>query len=282
MSKIPTEHWYPLTIDQTTIPGGFTIVLTTDVPCHLWLFWTYEAPWVHAKSRIERGLAVPWDAYWCFVSWHIIDQDEPGDTTLHTFQWLGWVTCQTKYFRFHGDIAGKTSPSDSPIFHKHYVAPPELILYEHEDTSPDTYQGASYLQEAGWIWTPILSHEVRRIDVLLGMDNPSSFPVYVKTYLAGPDHFPLGAPLSEGSIPDGSVLTWPPIWHEIEVTPYDYEIGVEYCTIVTMPDAPWTNYCIIVLTEDYVLEVPYPNIVFWGIWQGPNSFHGPHFKNWGY
>jgi len=115
------DRWYPLTISQTLIAGGFTIVLTTDKPCHLWLYWTDSVPWVHRTSTIERGLAVPWDAYWCFVAWHMIPQDEPGDTTTHTFTWLGWMNCQTKYFRFHGTIGLVNSPSDSPIFHKHYL-----------------------------------------------------------------------------------------------------------------------------------------------------------------
>jgi len=114
------DKWFAKSIFQTQIDGGFDIILTTNVPCHLWLFWTDKVPWTHRTSAVHRGLNVPWDAYWCFVSWHLIDQDEAGDTYTHTFRWLGWQVCQTKYFRFHGDIAGVTSPSDSPIFHKHY------------------------------------------------------------------------------------------------------------------------------------------------------------------
>jgi len=123
--------WYPVTITQVHLVGGFHIILTTDAPCHLWLYWTDKVPWVHRTSTIERGLNVPWDSYWCYVVWSLIEQQEPGDTTTHTFTWLGWEHCQTKYFRFHGTIAGVNSPSDSPIFSKHYtttVAPGPVIF----------------------------------------------------------------------------------------------------------------------------------------------------------
>lgn len=125
------DRWYPISIEQTHIDGGFTIVLTTDIPCHLWLFWTDKEPWVHPRTRRLRGLSVPWNAYWCYVAWTIIGQEEDGDTLTHTFQWTGWEHCQTKYFRFHGNINDVTSPSDSPIFQKHYttfVPPPPLYL----------------------------------------------------------------------------------------------------------------------------------------------------------
>ncbi|MBA7680108.1 hypothetical protein ES703_88416 [subsurface metagenome] len=132
-----TELWYPLTISQTMMAGGFEIVLTTDRPCHLWLFWTDKAPWTHRVTRLERGLLVPWDAYWCFVAWHMIPQEEAGDTTEHTFSWLGWVNCQTKYFRFHGTIGLATSPSDSPIFHKHYLwTAPAIQTLRPNGTAP--------------------------------------------------------------------------------------------------------------------------------------------------
>lgn len=140
------ELWFPLVITQATVSGGFNITLTTNRACHLYLYWTDKAPWVHNITRNERGLLVPWDAYWCYVVWTLIDQNEPGDTTTHTYSWLGWEHCQTKYFRFHGTIASNTSPSDSPIFHKHYIKPagPErkdyLDLREPPDYSNTRWQ----------------------------------------------------------------------------------------------------------------------------------------------
>lgn len=132
------QHWLPLTIDQEVQDGGYTITLTTNVPCHLWLYWTNKEPWVHPRRKLDRGLVVPANSYWCFVPLHKIEQDEPGDTLTHTFLWLGWEVCFTRWFRFHGTIGGgdpNDSPSDSPIFHKHYsyVPPQEITIVSHAD-----------------------------------------------------------------------------------------------------------------------------------------------------
>jgi len=116
---MPVERWFPRTLQQEDTLDGFTITLTTNTPCHLWLYWTDHKTWAHQKSMTDRGLVVMDAGYWCFVAWHKIEQDEPGDTTTHTFTWPDWAKCQTRYFRFHGEIAGEDSPSDSPILHKH-------------------------------------------------------------------------------------------------------------------------------------------------------------------
>ncbi|MBA7689594.1 hypothetical protein ES703_98102 [subsurface metagenome] len=113
-------RWFPYYLSQTHIAGGFKVVLLTKPECHLWLYWTDKEPWVHVSSRNERGLYVPWNAYWCFVDWHTIEQEEADDTTKHTFIWTGWEVCQTKWFRFHGNIDDVESPSDTAIFKKHY------------------------------------------------------------------------------------------------------------------------------------------------------------------
>lgn len=153
------ERWYPLSISQEQIAGGFTIVLATDTPCHLWLYWTDKVPWVHRASTIKRGLAIPWDAYWCYVSWTMIDQEEAGDTTTHTYIWTGWEVCQTKYFRFHGTIAGETSPSDSPIFRKHYTAyvPPPPEYYSFVPCDPTTGDMVDQYNHRGYAFEAALS-----------------------------------------------------------------------------------------------------------------------------
>ncbi|MBA7581610.1 hypothetical protein ES708_23516 [subsurface metagenome] len=113
-------RWAPIDIEQTWDGNEVTIVLTTDVPCHLWLFWTTSQPWVHRKTRNRRGLSVPWDAYWCFAAWHEIEQEEEGDTYIHTYILPDWQYCETRWFCFRGTVEGELSPSDSPIFSKHF------------------------------------------------------------------------------------------------------------------------------------------------------------------
>ena len=124
--------WYQTLIFQVKVEGGYHISIATDVPCHLWLFWTDSQPWVHPAAYTKRGLRTDWAAYWCYVTWHLISQEEPGDTIDHSYDWLGWQQYDVKWFRFHGTIGSVPSPSDSPIFHKQYlrlVPPPIEYLY---------------------------------------------------------------------------------------------------------------------------------------------------------
>lgn len=133
----PPDKWAILALEQTITATGYTIVVTTDNPCHLKLLWTWHPPWVHREESVKRGMRFLWEGYWCFVAWEEIDQEEEGDTLEHTFIWTDWENCQTKYFRFTGSTAEQESPSDSPIFHKHYfyeAPPPPPWLHKEEWT----------------------------------------------------------------------------------------------------------------------------------------------------
>jgi hypothetical protein len=126
------RRWVILDIQQIPVEGGIKIIITTDAPCHLTLCWTLKEPWKHRATTTVRGLAVLWDAYWCYVAWTTQIQEEEGDTEIHTFTVLGWPVCQTRYVRFTGTIGGVDVPSDSPIFIKHNVGmpTPAYIYYE--------------------------------------------------------------------------------------------------------------------------------------------------------
>ena len=165
-----TAHWYPTSITQEQVAGGYDITLTTDTGCHLWLYWTDKEPWVHRRSTTERGLTMPWNSYWCFVDWYLIEQNEAGDTTTHTFNWLGWVVCQTKWFTFHGDIAGEESPSTGPILHKHYEyapPPPPVETNDKYDISWNISAPAQYWNANGELFIPDHSYTARRISLLI-------------------------------------------------------------------------------------------------------------------
>lgn len=136
---MPLLYWALQTKAQTAIAGGFTIVTTSDVPCHMWLRHTLETPRKHAKPIWRRGLQVAYDARFCFVVFFDLEQNEPGDTLIHTFTWLGWVVCQTRWFYFWATSSGEPMHSTSPIFQKHYTfVPVPTTVYLYPDANPET------------------------------------------------------------------------------------------------------------------------------------------------
>ncbi len=135
---------------------GYIIVVTTDVPCHLWMRWTLENPRRHFDPVIKRGASFPVKVRFCVVEYRDNEQAEAGDTLTHTFIKLNWPECQTRYFYFFGNVAGVWSPSESPLFEKHFKLPPmNGPFYAQIDASPwilwpsRFVNGASYLDTHG-------------------------------------------------------------------------------------------------------------------------------------
>ncbi len=109
-----------LNIAYSHLPTAIVISITTNNPCHLTCYYSEKKPHRHKTSRTDRGLTLPWGAYYCFVSWKSVEQLEPGDTLTHTFQIPDWSYCQTKYFAFRGTVASELSPSVSCLFKHHH------------------------------------------------------------------------------------------------------------------------------------------------------------------
>lgn len=112
-------RWYVKQMTHVQDDDAFTFTVITDTPVHLWMRITDREPWVHLRTRIRRGLAKPLIPYFCFTVYHDNEQSEPGDTLIHTFVKPPWYLCETRWFYFHGTIAGVPSPSTSPIYSKH-------------------------------------------------------------------------------------------------------------------------------------------------------------------
>ncbi len=100
---------------------GYIIVVTSDVPCHLFMRWTIENPRTHIDPELKRGAYFPARVRFCFVEYKDNEQQEAGDTLTHTFIKLGWPECQTRYFYFWGTMGGQDMVSDTPIFWLHYL-----------------------------------------------------------------------------------------------------------------------------------------------------------------
>lgn len=138
----PIGHWLFPDYRQTQLPTGFEIFTITNVPAHLFLYWTTNEPWVHRVAGFKRGLLAKWFSYFCFVAWNKMEQNEVGDTLEHTFDMLDWPVCQTRWFVIAGEVNDVKSPSISPIFKKHRPAPEWLLIILEPwtvDTEPPTF-----------------------------------------------------------------------------------------------------------------------------------------------
>jgi len=118
------SHWFLKDLQYTYLDDGFTLVATTDVPCHLFARMTTTPPRKHDLPSYRRGLYLQGDIRFCFVVYEDNEQAEAGDTLIHTFAKSAWPVCETRWFYFLGKIGGISSPSESPIFKFHFPAPP--------------------------------------------------------------------------------------------------------------------------------------------------------------
>lgn len=118
------HHWALLDLEYSYLDDGFQLVAYTDVPCHLFCRMTTKPPLKHSKPTWRRGLALMGDIRFCFVVYEDNEQNEAGDTYIHTWNKAAWPVCETRWFYFVGNIAGVGSVSESPIFEFHFPSPP--------------------------------------------------------------------------------------------------------------------------------------------------------------
>jgi len=110
------SNWAPVDQEIINTEDGITIVIYTDIPCHLFKRYSLVEPRKHKVTRIERGLPVPWNTYYCFVAWYEEEQLEEGDTYVHTFPQPEWAIAETHYYYLSGLKRMYQTPSASPIF----------------------------------------------------------------------------------------------------------------------------------------------------------------------
>lgn len=97
------------------------VEVVTDVPCHLFLRWTDKPLRLHNRSTTLGGYYFMTDPKYCFVEWRQVEQDEPGDTLVHTFSFAEWAECQTRWWGFVGTVGSTASPSATSVFTAHYL-----------------------------------------------------------------------------------------------------------------------------------------------------------------
>ena len=137
-------NWAPIDVVNEPVDFGFKIVVTTDIPVHLFMRWTTTKPLKHPSTQLRRGMLIQLGTRYCFVTWHENEQLEPGDTYTHTFLKLGWEVCTTRYFYFIGTKQAEEMPSASPIFHLHRThADWEDKMYTFNPVDPERLFAAS-------------------------------------------------------------------------------------------------------------------------------------------
>ncbi len=110
------EKWYMMDFTEWACRLTYHIEILSDVPCHGWLRWSRNHPRKRPKSRVLRGLAVWGDVYYCFTSYYDVEQNEPGDTLVHTFDVFPWDAEEVRYFYIRAKIGAFWAVSQTCIF----------------------------------------------------------------------------------------------------------------------------------------------------------------------
>lgn len=195
-----------LNIAYSYRPTAIVIHITTNNRCHLTCYYTHEVPLRHDVVRTDRGISLPWDAYFCFAAYRSVEQIEPGDTYEHTFEVPEWSYCQTKYFCFRGTVAGVLSPSVSPIFKYHMLY--QKNRFEYYNTGDDWWfalYGSHYGAES---FTPLTPHFITEERLLIYRAGyPGTLRITIRaTDLEG---HPTGPPLCVATINANTLTTNP-------------------------------------------------------------------------
>ncbi len=122
-------------IDFHPSETGVRIRVITDVPSHLYIRLSLKKPWVHMQPSIRRGVAFAEDVRFCFTVFEDNEQNEWGDTLVHTWWKENWPVCTTKWFYVWGSRSGEMCVSTTAPFKYHNtgiepVPPWGQIFYE--------------------------------------------------------------------------------------------------------------------------------------------------------
>ena len=149
------ESWSGIGVGTTA-----TITALTNNPCHLEMRITKVVPTLRLIKVKRRGTV------YCYeriikvsLTWSVF-QDEPGDTTTHTFTITPWPGCETRFFYWRGTVGGAHSPSKSVHFNWHMPIQP-IDAFFYPDAHPESTSCDGFAQRtlgaAGETWAQISS-----------------------------------------------------------------------------------------------------------------------------
>ena len=88
---------------------------------------------VHLREKRIRGLNVEGNPKYCFVEWLEVEQNEPGDTLTHTFNFPSWGPGECRWWHFRAEIAGSPSVSNTGIITACYEEQENAMSLKHTD-----------------------------------------------------------------------------------------------------------------------------------------------------
>jgi len=232
-------NWYITNIVQTQTATGYQIVVTTNVPAHLFLRWTLAPPGQHIKTVMERGAPVQKLIDQCFVATNDINQAEAGDTLTHTFLVEPWPYCQTRWFYFWGTRVMYRQPSTSPIYEKHNVAPTIITPCQSPPGTTPGGQGVTWCQRVSSCIYPTITFKLTTISFWLrsyaGWPYPPTSRAQLWTASAG----------KPVTLLDAGILTTVPPLNPYTCTQVDFPINgytlqknTQYCIVYYSDYAP--------------------------------------------
>ena len=231
-TSLELQHFAVLEVSYLHFETSIVITCTTNNPCHLTLYYTDKTPVRHATSLVKRGVSLPWGAYFCFVAWNSIEQQEAGDTLVHTFEIPDWSYCQTKWFCFRGTVAGELSPSVSALLMHHHSGVPLPQKFEFYEEPQQTYSNTYEPEREGQTFTPIESHILTKVYTFLHRAT-RTYPTLNLEIKEAPDDTPAGPILSSGATPWAVIPEWPdPAWVETQMSPYVLKPDTKYAIIM--------------------------------------------------
>ena len=234
-TSLELQHFAVLDLSYSHTATSVIITCTTNNPCHLTCYYTDQEPVRHATSRVVRGLALPWGAYFCFVAWQTIEQIEPGDTLSHTFEIPDWSECQTKWFCFRGTVGGQLSPSASALFKHHHPGVAAEQKFESYYHPRPTYSNIYEPNQSGQTFTPTQRHLLTKVYTFIHRVS-ATYPTLNVQIKEAPDDTPTGPVLSSGYT----------VWADIPESPDEDWVETEMSEFILEPD---TKYAIIIHTS---------------------------------
>ncbi len=166
----PVGNFAILDLQQEVTATGIKITVTTNVPCHLYCYWTAKEPEKHLIPILTRGIELHTQLKMCFVNWNENEQEEAGDTLFHTFTKEPWAHCETRWLTFRAKVMENWVKSVGPIFKKHRVwtEPPPPTEFE-KYLEPHDVQDYLYLHRwSAQTFTPQLDYTIVGVSLLLG------------------------------------------------------------------------------------------------------------------